>query len=231
MTLYGLGPGAPDLMTFRGERILDRVDVVYSPGRLSRSVAVEHISDSKLGDIDFPMTCDPEKLRRAWKEAAAVAPQATAADAAFVTLGDPTIYSTFGHLRRALARFHPSVDTEIVPGVSSVTAFAAALGIEIIAGTDLCLREAADGAAPTGPDRMILFKVTDAPQTHEKLTDAGYDVLFGRRLYMEQGETIITDDPKALTDRDYYTLAYAEKRDVETNQPSALFETDHGESN
>lgn len=233
MTLYGvgLGPGAPDLLTLHGERILDRVDVVYSPGRLSRSVAVEHISDSKLGDLDFPMTRDPEKLRRVWKEAAAtVAPRATDADAAFVTL-DPTIYSTFGHLRRALARFHPTVDIEIVPGVSSVTAFAAALGIEIIAGTDLCLREAADGAAPTGPDRMILFKVTDAPQTHEKLTDAGYDVLFGRRLYMEQGETIITDNPKALTDRDYYTLAYAKKRDVETNQPSALFETDHSESN
>lgn len=234
MTLYGvgLGPGAPDLLTLRGERILDRVNVVYSPGRLSRSVAVKHVSDSKLGDLDFPMTRDSEKLRRAWKEAAAaVAPRATDADAAFVTLGDPTIYSTFGHLRRALTRFHPTVDIEIVPGVSSVTAFAAALGIEIIAGTDLCLREAADGEAPTGPDRMILFKVTDASQTHKKLTDAGYEVLFGRRLYMEQGETIITDDPRAVTDRDYYTLAYAEKRDVETNQPSALFETDYNGSN
>lgn len=139
--------------------------------------------------------------------AAAVAPRATDADTAFVTLGNPTIYSTFGHLRRALARFHPSVDIEIVPGVSSVTAFASALGIDIIAGTDLCLREAADDAAPTGPDRMILFKVTDAPQTRDKLANAGYDVLFGRRLYMEQGETIITEDPEALSERDYYTLA------------------------
>lgn len=51
-------------MTFWEERTLDRMDVVYSPGRLSRSVAVEHISDSKLGDLDFPMTRDPEKLHR-----------------------------------------------------------------------------------------------------------------------------------------------------------------------
>ena len=87
-----------------------------------------------------------------------------------------------------------------------------------------------DGAAPTGPDRMILFKVTDAPATHETLTEAGYDVLFGRRLYMEQGETIIIDDPTAVTDRDYYTLAYAEKRDLEPDGPSTLLAPDHAES-
>ena len=233
MTLFGvgLGPGAPDLLTVRGKCVLERVEVVYSPGRLSRSVALEYVPESKLGDLDFPMTRDPEELRRAWKEAAvAVAPRADDCDAAFVTLGDPTIYSTFGHLRRTLARFHPDVDVEVVPGVSSVTAFAAALEVEIVTGTDLCLREAADGTAPIGPDRMILFNVTDAPATHEKLTEAGYDVLFGRRLYMEQGETIVTDDPTAVADRDYYTLAYAKKRGLETDSQSTLFEPDHGES-
>lgn len=58
MTLYGvgLGPGAPDLLTVRGKRVLERVDVVYSPGRLSRSVALEYVPESKLSDLDFPMT-------------------------------------------------------------------------------------------------------------------------------------------------------------------------------
>jgi len=176
MTLYGvgLGPGDADLVTVRGKRVLESVDVVYSPGRLSRSVATQHVPDDRIGDLDFPMTRDEEKLRRAWKAAAAeIAPEARDGDAAFVTLGDPNVYSTFGHLRRTLDAFHPDVDLEIVPGVSAVTAFATALGVEIPAGSGLALREADNGKAPTGPDRMVLCKVTDAPATHDGLVDAG----------------------------------------------------------
>jgi len=227
MTLYGigLGPGAADLVTVRGKELLDSVDVVYSPGRLSRTVALNHVDESKIGDLEFPMTRNVEKLRAAWKRAAAeIAPHATDGEAAFVTLGDPNVYSTFGHLRRTLDAFHPAVDVEVVPGVSAMTAFATALGVEVEAGTGLALREAADGHAPTGPDRMILFKVTDAPSTHERLVEAGYDVQFGRRLFMEQGETVVTDDPTELDDRDYYTLAYAEQRGVTTESATAAFD-------
>ena len=217
MTLYGigLGPGATDLLTVRGKRRLESVDIVYSPGRLSRRVAAEYVSESKLSDLEFPMTTDPEELQAAWKTAAAeVAPKARDADTAFVTLGDPCIYSTFGHLRRTLRDQHPTVDVEVVPGVSSVTAFASVLGVDIDASAELTLREATDGAAPTGPNRLILFKVTEAPTTHEKLTAAGYDVTFGRRLFMDTEETLVTTDPDEVTDRDYYTLAYAEKRET-----------------
>ena len=214
MTLYGvgLGPGEAELVTVRGKRVLESADVVYSPGRLSRSVATEYVPAERIGDLDFPMTRDEEKLRRAWKEAAAeVAPRAREGEVAFVTLGDPNVYSTFGHLRRTMAAFHEDIDVEIVPGVSAVTAFATVLGVEIPSGSSLALREAAGGHSPTGPDRMVLFKITDAPATHEGLVEAGYEVTYGRRLYMEQGETVVTDDPEEIEDRDYYTLAYAEK--------------------
>jgi len=70
---------------------------------------------------------------------------------------------------------------------------------------------------------MILFKVTDVPATHERLVEAGYDVVYGRRLYMEQGETVVTDDPDALAERDYYTLAYAEKADPSVDRATAKF--------
>ncbi|RXK51396.1 cobalt-factor II C(20)-methyltransferase [Halorientalis pallida] len=233
MTLYGigLGPGEPELVTVRGKRILEDVDVVYSPGRLSRTVATEHVPEARIGDLDFPMTRDEEKLRRAWKEAAAeIAPRAREGDAAFVTLGDPNVYSTFGHLRRTLDAFHPDVDLEVVPGVSAMTAFATALGVEVPAGSGLALREADQGRSPTGPDRMILFKVTDAPATHEGLVDAGYDVTYGRRLFMEQGETVVTEDPGEIDERDYYTLAYATRSDAAEALATAQFETTDGHS-
>jgi precorrin-2/cobalt-factor-2 C20-methyltransferase len=226
VTLYGvgLGPGEADLVTVRGREVLERADVVYTPGRLSRSVATEYVDPSRIGDLDFPMTHDEERLREAWKAAAAeVAPRARDGTAAFVTLGDPNVYSTFGHLRRTIDAFHPEIDLEVVPGVSAVTAFATALGVEIPAGSGLALREAAGGAAPTGPDRMVLFKVTDAPATHEKLVAADYDVTYGRRLFMEQGETIVTDDPGAIDERDYYTLAYARRPDAGEAPATAAF--------
>ena len=229
MTLYGvgLGPGADDLVTVRGRRVLDRVDVVYSPGRLSRAVATEHVPDDRIGDVSFPMTRDEAELRRAWKAAAAeIAPRARDGDAAFVTLGDPNVYSTFGHLRRTLDAFHPDVAVEVVPGVSAMTAFATALDVEVEAGAGLALREAAGGAAPTGPDRMVLFKVTDAPATAGKLDDAGYDVTFGRRLFMDAGETAITADADRLADRDYYTLAYAERRGLDASRATDAFDVD-----
>jgi len=229
MTLYGvgLGPGDADLITVKGRETLESADVVYTPGRLSRSVATEYVDDEQLGDLDFPMTRDEDELRDAWKAAAnEIAPTAAEGTAAFVTLGDPNVYSTFGHLRRTLDRFHPDVEVEVIPGVSTVTAFATAFDVEITAGSELVLREAARGAAPVGPDRLVLFKVTDVPTTHEKLREAGYDVTYGRRLFMDGHETIVTDDPSRLEERDYYTVAYAEKPGVGEAPATAAFGTE-----
>ncbi|MFO7926178.1 cobalt-factor II C(20)-methyltransferase [Natronomonas sp.] len=226
MTLYGvgLGPGDAGLITVSGRETLERADVIYTPGRLSRAVASEYVDDDQLGDLDFPMTRDEDELRRAWKEAASeIAPTAIDGTAAFVTLGDPNVYSTFGHLRRTLDRFHSDVDVETIPGVSTVTAFATAFGVEITAGSELVLREAARGAAPVGPDRLVLFKVTDVPTTHEQLIEAGYGVTYGRRLFMDDHETVITDDPTELTERDYYTVAYAEKPGAGGTPATAAF--------
>ena len=100
------------------------------------------------------MTSDPEELETAWEAAAAeVAPNARDVDAAFVTLGDPCIYSTFGHLRRTLHEQHPSVDIQVVPGVSSVTAFASVLGVDIDAGAERTLRAAPAGRAQVDRNR------------------------------------------------------------------------------
>ncbi|MDB2276868.1 cobalt-precorrin-2 C(20)-methyltransferase, partial [Halorubrum ezzemoulense] len=37
---------------------------------------------------------------------------------------------------------------------------------------------------------------------------------FGRRLFMDTEEALVTNDPGKVTDRDYYTLAYADKREA-----------------
>ncbi|MFB6085517.1 MAG: cobalt-factor II C(20)-methyltransferase [Halodesulfurarchaeum sp.] len=208
MTLYGvgLGPGDPGLVTVKGSRILEEATAVFAPGDLAERLASPY-ADS-IEQLDFPMTEDQTALEAAWADAAkTVAPLAREGTVAFATVGDPTVYSTFGHLENAL-RGYPEVEIRTVPGVSVVTAFTTAMDARIDEST-LAIREAKAGIPDRTPDQMLLLKVTDVPEIHADLTEAGYDVTFGRRLFMD--EPTITTDPTALRGSDYFTVAYAEQ--------------------
>lgn len=135
-TLYGVGvgPGAPDLLTLRAVAVLRRVDVVLAAAspRNDFSAALDtarpHLRpDVRVLRLDFPMTRDRAVLRAAWDKAAETARAVLEAgcSAAFLTIGDPLIYSTFGYLMRTLRACAPHVPVEIVPGVTSFQAAAA----------------------------------------------------------------------------------------------------------
>lgn len=134
--LYGIGvgPGASDLLTLRAVAVLRTVDVILAAAspRNDYSAALEtarpHLRpQARLLRLEFPMTRDPGTLRAAWKKAA----QATAEvlesgeNAAFLTIGDPLIYSTFGYLLRTLRESAPKLRVEIVSGITSFQAAAA----------------------------------------------------------------------------------------------------------
>jgi precorrin-2/cobalt-factor-2 C20-methyltransferase len=132
----GVGPGAPDLLTLRAAALLRAVPVVAAPrraegdGSLALRIAREAVGEVPGQEtllLTFPMSRDPE-ARRAAREAAAaeVAARLAAGRAvAFVTEGDPLLYSTFLDLLAEAPRaFQARI--EVVPGVSSLTAVAAA---------------------------------------------------------------------------------------------------------
>ena len=207
MTLYGvgLGPGDPELVTVRGKRLLERAETVFAPGELAEELAGAYAPVERIERLSFPMTRDEKALRTAWTEAAeTVAPIAEDGIAAFATIGDPKVYSTFTHLKRALENF-PEVVVETVPGVSVVTAFASALGVEID-GDPIEVREARVGV-PGDAEQLLLLKVTDVPAIHRELTEAGYTATYGRRLFMT--DSTVTTEPESLESGDYFTVAYA----------------------
>ncbi|HEU6437482.1 MAG TPA: precorrin-2 C(20)-methyltransferase [Nitratidesulfovibrio sp.] len=138
-TLFGIGvgPGEPDLLTLRAAHALSRVRVVFaaSSTRNDYSVALDiarpHLpADVRIETLGFPMTRDKAALTAAWEaNARAVADTLRKGeDAAFLTLGDPLIYSTFGYLLRTLRRVAPDLPddaVQVVPGVTSYQAAAA----------------------------------------------------------------------------------------------------------
>ncbi len=211
MTVYGigLGPGDAELVTVAGRKRLNEATAVYTPGPHSRAIVSQFVDAESLHEVEFPMTRDQEQLRAAWKSAAEEIATVAATDpVAFVTLGDPHVYSTFRHLRWALAEFHPTIEVTVVPGISMLSAFLTAFDTELETGAELMLREANGAETAVGPDRLLLFKVLDAPALHDRLTEAGYTVTYGRRLFMDD-TTVVTTDPADVADRDYFTIAYA----------------------
>lgn len=142
-TLFGIGvgPGDPDLITLKAAKILKQVDVVFAAAStknsysLAEEIASTHIKEGMpLVRLSFPMTRGTEKLQTAWEENArtVVDTLRKGKDAAFVTIGDPMTYSTFGYLMRTIKEIAPDTSIEIVPGITSYHAGAAAAG-EILA--------------------------------------------------------------------------------------------------
>jgi precorrin-2/cobalt-factor-2 C20-methyltransferase len=133
----GLGPGDPELLTLKGQRLLGEVDVIFLPVRddhdsVARKIVSRWAEPAKLRELSFRMSKKWEENRDRWKQHAATIADVVEGgqSAAFVTEGDPMLYSTFIHVYRLLLANH-EVAVEIVPGVSSITAGAAAVGLPL----------------------------------------------------------------------------------------------------
>lgn len=120
--IIGAGPGDPGLLTVRGQELIRRCPVVLYTGSLvPREVLAEARAEARVLD-SASMTLD---------EIVQVVVEAKAADhdVARVHTGDPLI---FGSTAEQMRRFHQlGIEVSIVPGVSSFTAAAAALGREL----------------------------------------------------------------------------------------------------
>lgn len=150
-TLYviGVGPGDPELLTLKALRILRDVSVIFVPkGRedgqslaLSITGRVVDLNGKEIRELHFPMVKTRVKTASGDREIVAkwdVISQeiinalqskepvrAASNSAAFLTLGDPCLYSTFFYLYDRLLSLMPDLRIEIVPGVPSINAAAA----------------------------------------------------------------------------------------------------------
>jgi precorrin-2/cobalt-factor-2 C20-methyltransferase len=134
-------------LTLRAVATLRRADVVVLPrsSDFGQSVAwsivrlhIEERAEQERLPLTFPMSNDPARVRPYWERALAEigARVRDGKTIAFVTEGDPSLYSTFVYLRREAAVRWPGVRVEVVPGVSSVTAVPAVAGVSLADGQE-----------------------------------------------------------------------------------------------
>ena len=135
-TLYGLGlgPGDPELITAKALRLLRTIPILAWPApdtgsSFVRSIAAPHLVDlpPRLEiPIRVPMLPNPSPAIKIYDQAAEIIAShlEQGHDVALLCEGDPFFYGSFIYLFQRLAERFP---IEVVPGVSSLTAAAAAL--------------------------------------------------------------------------------------------------------
>jgi precorrin-2/cobalt-factor-2 C20-methyltransferase len=159
--IIGLGPGDPELITVKGKRLLETSDAVIVPqsDKIGRSVAKEialcYIPEHKLVMYYFPMSNDKEDLDRRYADLAQKINQLLeeGKTASYVTIGDPSIYSTSIYLKKKLMQY--DIALSVVPAVSSFNAASCALGLS------LC-------------EQKENFGVYEIPETVEAMTELIY---------------------------------------------------------
>jgi len=151
-TLYGvgLGPGDPELVTVKAARLIGSADVIaYHCARhgrsIARSIAAPYLRDGQIEEqLVYPLTTETtdhpggyEGAMNDFYEAAAgrlAAHLEAGRDVVLLAEGDPLFFSSYMHMHKRIAdRFA----THIVPGVTSVSAAAAAIGAPLVEGDDV----------------------------------------------------------------------------------------------
>ena len=178
----GVGPGDPELLTMKAVRVLREADVIVVPDsngsdKAALNIAKDYLNGKELRFVKTPMVRDRSVLEDAYAQAAAQICSLLdqGKQVAFLTLGDPTIYSTYMNVHEKVLQQGYAV--EIVPGVPSFCAAAARLNRSLCQG-----------------DEPLL--VVPASHNPEALMDVP-----ANKVFMKAGRSIL-DLKQALADRD-----------------------------
>ena len=194
--LYGIGvgPGDPEMVTLRAQRVLERSEVIAYPVRIKgeKSTALEIVSKivdmsgKKLLEVVFSM--DPDESVRMESRSKALDRICSvldgSEDVAMVTLGDVTLYSTYMRIdEQVRARGYP---TELVPGITSFSSGAAKAGKSLVLGDEslVIVPAASDSKAVAsaldGYDNVVVMKAFNSiPEIGRLMQDRGIDTSCG----------------------------------------------------
>ena len=140
--LYGLGigPGDPELITLKALRLIKESPVIALPGKDPKDTvaykivvqAYPELDQKELLAIDMPMTKDPVLLEESHRSGAEQIIGALEAgkQVAFLTLGDPTVYSTYLYVHKRV--LNAGYEANIVSGITSFCAVSARLNMGLV---------------------------------------------------------------------------------------------------
>ena len=141
----GCGPGDPELLTIRALNLIKEADVIFVPtSKLNKpsialSIVEKHLKKTtEIINLVFPMIKDQDSLKEYWKKNAFEIAQKVRSGkkTVYLTVGDPALYSTWIYIHRELKRDYQDIEIEIIPGITSIFAFAAEAKISLVEGDE-----------------------------------------------------------------------------------------------
>jgi precorrin-2/cobalt-factor-2 C20-methyltransferase len=144
----GVGPGDPELIPLKAIRVLRSVDIIFTASSskndcsLALSIAKPYLPEQvPIRRLPFPMTFDSSDKMKAWEEHTRTMIRELEAGytLAFLTLGDPLTYSTYGYIAKNMRRLAPHLKLETIPGITSYQACAAAINTPLVEGEEKLL--------------------------------------------------------------------------------------------
>ena len=141
----GCGPGDPELLTIRALNLINEADVIFVPTSkldkpsIALSIVAKYIKETtKIINLVFPMVKDKDSLKDYWKKNTLEISQMvrTGKKTLYLTVGDPSLYSTCIYIHRELKKNHKDIEIEIIPGITSIFAFAAESKLSLVEGNE-----------------------------------------------------------------------------------------------
>ena len=134
LTIAGVGPGDPSLLTLAAVEAIQESTVVSYPvstrggDSLAEKIASKWITkDKKKLPLHFPMVDDQNTLKSAWRVAGNDLMKMVdkGEKVVFLAQGDISLFSTGSYLSKELEKYHPECVVKLIPGVTSFSAAAA----------------------------------------------------------------------------------------------------------
>jgi precorrin-2/cobalt-factor-2 C20-methyltransferase len=141
----GCGPGDPELLTIRALNLIKEADVIFVPTSksdkpsIALSIVAKYINKTtKIIHLVFPMVKDKNSLKEYWEKNTAEISRMvkTGKKTLYLTVGDPSLYSTWIYIHRELKKNYKDIEIEIIPGITSIFAFAAESKISLVEGNE-----------------------------------------------------------------------------------------------
>lgn len=128
----GVGPGDKELITLKALNVLKTADIIAVPHKgTAYNIVSDYIKGKEITEVYTPMSKSFAELEKNYSSIA----QKLAIyldegkSVAFITLGDPTVYSTCMQVNSIIVQL--GYDTEVIPGITSFCAAAARLNIPL----------------------------------------------------------------------------------------------------
>lgn len=217
--LYGIGvgPGDSELLTIKAVKTIEKCDVIVAPSAEDGGVSIaletanEYIKkDTEIITKHFPMRGNDknQKVEEIYELIKTKLEEGK--NVAFLTIGDPYVYSTYIHLLKYIEDSGFNVQT--IPGITSFCAAASIVNRTLVVGDEPLLIIPGSRVSDIKDEKYVVIMKM---YKHEEnvirvLEEKGFDYIYVSRAGRD-GENILTDKEKILQERDYMSLILASK--------------------